>query len=284
MPVRSASFQAAVVALAVFLCGFLVWTASADTVRSGTPVAGSRPTQDDAGQPPQPGGPSDGPASLPSGAATPPAGGPPAHDTGKVSTALQSRTGHTDGGKWVALTFDDGPWTTYTGQVLEILKQHDIKAVFCVVGNQAKALPGQIRDIVAAGHTLCNHTMSHDTKMPDRTPDEMRAQMQGTLDAIRAAVPNAPVPWYRAPGGMWSPQVQEMAASLGMRSLGWTVDTLDWRKPGIDKMNETMSKQLGPNGVILMHDGGGDRTMSVDYLRQLIPNLLAQGYKFTVPV
>ncbi|MGW0658727.1 polysaccharide deacetylase family protein [Streptodolium elevatio] len=277
VPVRNASFQAAVVLLAVFLCGFLVWTASADTAAPRT-HAGPRPTQDDAGQPPEVEGSFEG-------VTTPPTAQSPAATPGpKVPTLLQSKTGRTDPGKWVALTFDDGPWNTYTPQVLGILKQYGIKATFCVVGNQAKALPGQIREIVAQGHTLCNHTMSHDTEMPARTPEEMRAQMQQTLDAIHAAVPGVPVPWYRAPGGMWSVQVQEVAASLEMRSLGWTVDTLDWRKPGVDKMMQTVHSQLGPGGVILMHDGGGDRTQSVECLRRLIPELLAQGYQFTVPV
>ncbi|WP_436788115.1 polysaccharide deacetylase family protein [Yinghuangia sp. YIM S10712] len=273
LPVRSATFQAVIVAVAVFLCGFLVWTASADTVDAQAATA--RPTQDDVGQPPIPSAP---PSEIP--APPPPATGSP---TPLVPTMLQSKVGRTDPGKWVALTFDDGPWAGYTTQVLDILAQHNIKGVFCVVGAQAKAMPDMIREIVKRGHTLCNHTMTHDTSMPERTPDEMRAQMQQTLDAIQAAAPGAPVPWYRAPGGRWSPQVQEMAASLGMRSLGWSVDTLDWKKPGVDKMLQTVGQQLTPGGVILLHDGGGDRTMSVDMLRRLIPDLLAQGYQFTVP-
>jgi peptidoglycan/xylan/chitin deacetylase (PgdA/CDA1 family) len=276
IPVRSAAFQYAVVVLAVSLCGFLVWTASADPV-SADSRASRTATQDDAGQPGVPAPVLDGPPSAPP---PPPAAAPP---ESPVSTAVQTRVGRTDAGKFVALTFDDGPWNTYTGQVLDVLRQYGIKAVFCIVGDQARALPGKVRAIVADGHTLCNHTMSHDTSMPQRTPEEMRAQMQGTLDAIRAAVPGAQVPWYRAPGGKWAPQVQETAASLGMRSLGWSVDTTDWKKPGLDKMTAIVHEQLAPGGVVLMHDGGGDRSMSVEFLRRLIPELLAQGYQFTVP-
>lgn len=279
LPVRSLPFQAAVVAMAVFLCSFLVWTAAADPVDARQSVAG-RPVQDDAGRPPVADPPSDSPSTeAPKQAPPTPAAAPP-----RVPTTLQTRVGRQDPGKWVALTFDDGPWPTYTMQVLDILKQYDVKAVFCVVGQQVRSHPQLVREIVARGHTLCNHTMDHDTRMPERTPHEMRAQMQQTLDALAAAVPGAPVPWYRAPGGKWAPQVQETAASLGMRSLGWTVDTLDWRKPGVGKMSETVAAQLSPGGVILMHDGGGDRSQSVEMVRTLIPELLAQGYQFTVPV
>ncbi|MGR7002906.1 polysaccharide deacetylase family protein [Yinghuangia aomiensis] len=73
--------------------------------------------------------------------------------------------------------------------------------------------------------------------------------MQHALDAIAKASPGTPVPFYRAPGGGWSPLVQETAASLGMRSLGWSVDTEDWKKPGVDKAMATVSKQLGNSGT-----------------------------------
>ncbi|WP_269453110.1 polysaccharide deacetylase family protein [Yinghuangia sp. ASG 101] len=276
LPIRSATFQAAVVAIAVFLCGFLVWTASADTVDARP--ASAAPTPDTTGQPPGPPTPPPPPL-LP---AEPPS--PPAPPTPPVPTTLQSKVGRTDPGKWVALTFDDGPWAGYTTQVLDTLDHHAVKAVFCVVGAQAQARPDLIREIVARGHTLCNHTMTHDTKMPEHSPEEIRSQMQRTLDAIHAAVPDAAVPWYRAPAGNWAPHVQEAAAFLGMRSLGWSVDTLDWKKPGVDKILHTIGQQVTPGGVILLHDGGGDRTMSVEALRRLIPDLLAKGYQFTVPV
>ncbi|WP_281473074.1 polysaccharide deacetylase family protein [Yinghuangia seranimata] len=289
---RSASFQAAVAALAVFLCGFLVWTASANPVTGSAQAAETRTgQQDDAGQPSHDEAPFDGKQGTQSpeqpGAVVPAAGTTGAPGTtppGQVPAILQSKAGRTDPGKWVALTFDDGPWNTYTTQILEVLKQYDIKATFCIVGNQAKALPSLVKAVVAEGHTLCNHTMTHDEQLAKKSPDQIRAEMQHALDAITAAAPGAPVPWYRAPGGNWSPEVKQIAASLGMRSLGWTVDTLDWKKPGIDKILETVDKQLGPGGVILMHDGGGDRAMTIDLLHKLIPKLQAEGYQFTVPV
>lgn len=279
LPVRSMSFQAAVAVLAVFLCGFLVWTAAGDTVTSKAAAAtpGATPDATPGGGEGQYEGSTSPPPPLASASGSPSA--PPT----KVSSAVQAKPGRTEPGKWVSLTFDDGPWNTYTDEILAILKQYNVKAVFCMVGNQARDLPSEVQKVVADGHTLCNHTMSHDEQLSKKSPDEVRGQMQHALDALAKASPGTPVPFYRAPGGGWSPLVQETAASLGMRSLGWSVDTEDWKKPGVDKAMATVSKQLGNSGIILMHDGGGDRTMSVDLLKKLVPQLIAEGYQFTIP-
>src|SRR3712207_3591621 len=107
-----------------------------------------------------------------------------------------------------------------------------VKAVFCLWGDVVKQNPDMVRDIVAAGHTLCNHTMHHDNLAgwtPDQafTPEEIRADLEATSALIHEVAPNAPIPYFRAPYGAWgaSPQV---AADLGMQPLGWRVDITDW--------------------------------------------------------
>jgi peptidoglycan/xylan/chitin deacetylase (PgdA/CDA1 family) len=97
----------------------------------------------------------------------------------------------------VALTFDDGPSALYTPQVLDLLAEHEVTATFCLVGTQAQRYPDLVRRIVADGHALCNHSMRHDN-LATKTPEEIRVDLAGCLDAIRSAVPDASVPYFRA--------------------------------------------------------------------------------------
>src|SRR5688572_27709788 len=103
-------------------------------------------------------------------------------------------------GNVVSLTFDDGPTATDTPRLLQVLRKHRVKAVFCVQGNRTLENPQLIRRIVAAGHTLCNHTMEHDDLAP-LSAEEIRADLAETNRVIRRALPHASIPYFRAPFG-----------------------------------------------------------------------------------
>src|SRR5205823_6077927 len=96
----------------------------------------------------------------------------------------------------------EGP-APYTGQVLDLLAQYHVKATFCVIGRQVAANADLIKRIVAEGHTLCDHTWDHDLNLRKRSDDQIRAELQKTLDAIHAVVPGVPVKYFREPGGNW---------------------------------------------------------------------------------
>lgn len=198
------------------------------------------------------------------------------------SDRIIAHTAHRDG-KWVALTFDDGPHPIYTPQILKILKDNGVPATFCLVGQQVKRYPELARQIAADGHKVADHTISHDQLLPKRNDEKIRAEILGGKKMIESVIPGAQVEYYRAPGGNWSKHVREMAASWGMKSLGWSVDTRDWQRPGVASILDKVQKQLRPGGVILMHDGGGNRSQTVEALRQVIPVLRKQGYKFDFP-
>jgi len=186
-------------------------------------------------------------------------------------------------GSWVALTFDDGPDPIYTRQVLALLHQYHLKATFCLVGRQAQAHPELVRAIVADGHRLCDHTMSHDEHLPTKSPAQVSAEITGGRQAILQAVPKASIAYYRAPGGVWSATERQVAGAQSMQPLGWTVDTRDWTRPGVPAILDAVHRELHPGGVILLHDGGGNREQSIAALRRLIPTLLTQGYHFDFP-
>jgi len=191
-------------------------------------------------------------------------------------------------GKRVALTFDDGPDPTWTPQVLDFLAEHHVKATFCLIGTNAKRYPDLVRRIVDEGHALCDHTMTHDQNLKDKPAAAMRAEIAGAKRAILDAVPDAQVRYYRAPEGAFSPKgahpsMQQIAADSGMQPLAWKADPEDWTKPGVRVIVERVQQQVGEDGVVLMHDGGGDRSQTLAALDQLIPWFNDLGYRFVFP-
>ncbi|MCC3772024.1 polysaccharide deacetylase family protein [Streptomyces sp. UNOC14_S4] len=187
-------------------------------------------------------------------------------------------------GKAVNLTIDDGPEPIWTQKVLDVLKKYGAKATFCIIGSRAKEYPDLVRKVVAAGHRLCDHSVDHNTEM-DRRPESY--QQQQILDARKmiqdAAGPDAKVLYYRAPGGAFTPYSREVAASHGMRPLGWNVDTRDWTNPGTRKILDTAEHELHEGPTVLFHDGGGNRSQTVAALDQFLPWLKNQGYVFGYP-
>nr|WP_052478668.1 polysaccharide deacetylase family protein [Kibdelosporangium sp. MJ126-NF4]CEL19875.1 putative hydrolase [Kibdelosporangium sp. MJ126-NF4]CTQ97099.1 putative hydrolase [Kibdelosporangium sp. MJ126-NF4] len=184
-------------------------------------------------------------------------------------------------GKYVAFTFDDGPSPQYTPQLLDVLRRNNVKAVFCLVGDMADWNAALIKRMVAEGHTLCNHSMHH-ADMETLTPDQIRADIKQTTDTIRRAVPNAQIPYFRAPYGHWgaSPTV---AAELGYKNLSWTLMPGDWELPGTDELVRRIREGITETGVITLHDAGGDRSQTVAAMERLLPELAAEGWKFDLP-
>ncbi|MEU0563147.1 polysaccharide deacetylase family protein [Dactylosporangium sp. NPDC006015] len=180
----------------------------------------------------------------------------------------------------VALTFDDGPWDD-TPAVLDLLAQHRVKATFCMVGRQVAARAEMVRRMVAEGHTLCNHSWSHDEMLRTRTPDQIRSDMQRTNDAIRAVAPGAVIGYFRAPGGNWSPGIVSIAAGLGMTSISWTVDPRDWSGPGVQSIVNTVLTKTRPGGIVLLHDGAGPQTVAA--LRTILPDLAGRFTLIALP-
>ncbi|MBT3152650.1 polysaccharide deacetylase family protein [Streptomyces sp. CHD11] len=188
------------------------------------------------------------------------------------------------GPRGVNITIDDGPDPQWTPQVLDLLREHGVKATFCVTGTQAQAHPDLVKDVVAAGHRLCNHSVSHDTTMDRKSEAYQSREILDAERMITEASGGVRSLYYRAPGGAFTPYSRELAASRGMRPLGWNVDTKDFEQPGADAIVATVEREL-PNGpTLLFHDAGGDRAQTVEALRRVLPWLEEQGYSFGFPV
>ncbi|MFC8536531.1 polysaccharide deacetylase family protein [Streptomyces sp. NPDC057249] len=187
----------------------------------------------------------------------------------------------TDIGHAMVLSFDDGPDPLYTPQILDTLREHDVRAMFFLCGEMANDNRDLVRRISDEGHTVGNHSWTHPlvTKLSRAGITDELGRTSDVIEEITGAAPL----WYRAPYGAWNRDSFEIGAALGMEPMAWTVDTLDWTVPGTDTIVHRVRQGAGPGVVVLSHDAGGDRSQSVAALRRYLPELLDDGYRLTVP-
>lgn len=218
--------------------------------------------------------PSQSPSPSPSPSPPPPRFPPP------LPALLQPQHQIALGPKAIALTIDDGPDPNWTPAMLQILRKHQVKAVFFMLGVQAAAHPDLVRAVAADGHQIATHTWSH-PNLPKLAPGPVRRQIERGIEAVGAAAGGDPPSLFRAPYGAWSQAALAACQQLGQRPLGWSVDPRDWARPGAGRIAQRVLWGTGTGSIILTHDGGGDRSQSVAALRSYLPQLLGQGYRFT---
>ncbi len=175
----------------------------------------------------------------------------------------------------VALTFDDGPHPDYTPRLLEVLKQHNVKATFFVVGELAEQHPDLIKAEMAAGHEVGNHTYHHVnlTRIPNV---DVATEIQACGDVLRKITGSEPH-FFRPPGGDYDRQVAETAEALGYTMVLWTDDPGDYARPGDAVIEARTLRDVSPGGVILLHDGV---QQTIDVLPQIIDLIRAKGLEF----
>ncbi len=179
--------------------------------------------------------------------------------------------------KLVALTFDDGP-STYTDSILEILKNNNVKATFFMLGENAKAMPDQVKHVRDAGHQIASHTMHHDDLV---TLDKQKflSEITDAFAALEAAGA-PPTTAIRPPYGSLNMKCWLEGEGKFAYSFLWTKDSLDWKRPGVETIVNNCTSDNSPGDIILLHDGGGDRSQDVQALPQIIANLKGKGYRF----
>lgn len=194
------------------------------------------------------------------------------------SQSVPSASSGTDGSsKLIALTFDDGP-SGLTGQLLDELKAHGMKATFFVVGNRAAKYPDVLRRMVREGHEIGDHTYDH-VDLTKLTEPDIKKTLLDTSETIEAACGVAPV-LMRPPGGNYNAEVKSVAAELGMRVIYWSVDTRDWQSRNVDSIM-TKAFQSGPYGirdgaVVLMHDV---YSSTISAAVRMMDRLQKEGYR-----
>ena len=197
-----------------------------------------------------------------------------------------TRWGH-NRDKLLALTFDDGPSSTYTPQILEILREKDVKATFFVVGANAALESSILRDIYNDGHDIGNHTFTHPNLSSIGTT-QLDLELNATQRVLEAKLGigtrlfRPPFNKDAEPATRDEARTLISAAALGYISIGLQIDPLDWERPGtraiVERTIEYAEKQSG--NIVLLHDAGGDRGQTVEALPEIIDSLTAKGYRF----
>ncbi|MEH2122393.1 polysaccharide deacetylase family protein [Nostoc sp.] len=183
--------------------------------------------------------------------------------------------------KVIALTFDDGPWPESTAQVLDILKKNQIKGTFFLIGQNVKNYPGLVKREIAEGHVIGNHTWHHWYQFLN--PQAAAYEIVHTADLIYQ-VTGIKTNLFRPPGGLMHNGVADYARNSKYAIIRWSSDSVDYSRPAVPKLINNVFRRAKPGGIVLMHDGGGNRSKTVQALPEIIANFRKQGYSFvTIP-
>ena len=203
-----------------------------------------------------------------------------ADESSTYASAAFTRTPHSYSschveGRYIALTFDDGPDPSNTPRLLDILKERNVPATFFVLGTNATAYPGVLRRAAAEGHEIASHSWNHPRLNSKRT--DVAYQLNKTSEAIRAATGKAPT-LMRPPYGATSAALNKIIdEKYGMKVILWSVDPLDWKYRNSARVCAQLVANAQPGGILLVHD---IHKTTVDAMPDTIDQLLAKGYKF----
>lgn len=178
--------------------------------------------------------------------------------------------------KYIAITFDDGPQPQNTPRLLDMLRARNIKATFYMVGSNVELYPQVVRRVVAEGHEIGNHSYSHRllSKLSD---SEVRSELTRTRDAIVRAAGVSPRSLRPPYGGMLQRQREWVNAEFGYPIILWSVDPLDWKRPGPAAVSSRILAGTTSGSIILAHDL---HAQTVDAMPATLDGLLRRGFKF----
>ena len=178
----------------------------------------------------------------------------------------------------IALTFDDGPSVQNTEEILEILKEYEIRATFFVIGENAAADPDRIRMISDAGHEIGNHTYTH-AYISKIDSQALREEIQKTEDVLTDITGRRPRV-FRPPGGFYDEASLAVLEEMGYKSILWSLDTKDWCMPKSDTIASKIEENAAGGDIILFHDLNDKRLPTPRALKRILPYLKENGYEF----
>ena len=183
----------------------------------------------------------------------------------------------------VALTFDDGPNPDATPRILDTLAEYGARATFFVLGGHAERWPELVYRMEAEGHEVGNHGYFH-RKLHLKRPRYVKRDIKLGATAIERSGAASPR-FFRPPHGFRSPWVSGIAASMGQRTVGWSLGVWDSDTPGVKAIVERTVQGVRPGSIVLLHDGDGydpygDRLQTTKALPRIISGLRDRGYTF----
>jgi peptidoglycan/xylan/chitin deacetylase (PgdA/CDA1 family) len=181
----------------------------------------------------------------------------------------------------IALTFDDGPGP-YTPAVLASLNRLDVQATFFVVGRQQETFRAAMMAAIGRGHVIGDHTQGHRrlAALPAAEQfEELLAPLRG-LEQYGLPRPQL----FRPPYGSYDAITLDALRYLGMLMVLWSIDSKDYERPGVEQIVDRVVSAARPGAIVLMHDGGGDRTQTIAAIPRIVRRLRAKRYRLvTVP-
>ena len=176
----------------------------------------------------------------------------------------------------VALTFDDGPHPELTPKLLDILRQNGVRATFYVIGRNVETYPDIARRIVLEGHEIANHSWSH-PRLTALGAARLKSELTDTTDVIQRITGRRPTN-MRPPYGAINDSVrQSILRDHGMDVIMWSVDPLDWKRPGAAVVRRRLVEGATPGGILLAHD---IHPGTIEAIPGTISDLKAKGYGF----
>ena len=196
--------------------------------------------------------------------------------SGACGTARACNATRGAAARTVALTFDDGPWPD-TPRFLHVLEREHVRATFFLIGRQVRGHAPELRRMLRDGDAIGNHTYTH----PDllRVRRSVGRELTETSAAIVHEVGYRPC-LFRPPYGALNRRVISLAGDLGMTTIVWDVDPRDWSRPGRTAIVRRVLSGARGGSIVLMHDGGGDRSQTLSALPRVIAGLRRRGYGF----
>ena len=182
--------------------------------------------------------------------------------------------------KIVSLTFDDGPHLINTPLLLDVLKDHEVKASFFVAGENVEMYPEITNRIIKEGHEIGNHTYTHIYNI-HMTKEKMLEEIKKTNDILLRTINQKPT-FFRPVGGYHNDVIISSATEQHHKVIlwSWHQDPKDWTNRGSYEIANHVIKNIHPGDVILLHDGGGNRLQTIEAVKEIIPILKQQGYSF----
>ena len=178
----------------------------------------------------------------------------------------------------VALTFDDGPSPRYTPQILAVLRRLHVPATFFAVGSVAEEYPDLVWTELLAGMSVQNHSYSHPQPFAQQPSRSIEEQVGLSAHILRRLGADAVL--FRPPGGSYSSEVVEAAKAQGERTILWSVDPRDWHRGSTARgIVRSVLAAVRPGSIVLLHDGGGDRSATVAALPKIIEGIRSRGLK-----
>ncbi|SFE17416.1 probable sporulation protein, polysaccharide deacetylase family [Paenibacillus algorifonticola] len=174
--------------------------------------------------------------------------------------------------KMISLMINVAWGNEYITPILQTLNKEEVKATFFLDGSWLKKYPEIAKQIQAEGHEMSNHAYTH-PKMSELSRNAASLQISRTEDLLKSTL-GVTNKWFAPPSGDFNQMTVQVAAEQRLRTVLWTIDTVDWTKPGADWIIRRISSRLEPGALILMHPTASSR----DALTGMIREIKRQGY------